>query len=66
MFVLIYTKICTNLISAMYKAKDKLKNIGETIIIKGNRTNGVNRLNSEQKATNLKKKVGINEMYSNC
>ena len=29
---------------------------------------GVNRLNSVQKATNLKKKskVGINEMFSNC
>ena len=25
MFILIYAKICTNLISAMYKAKDKLK-----------------------------------------
>ena len=25
MFILIYEKICTNLISAMYKAKDKLK-----------------------------------------
>ena len=38
------------------------------IIIKGNKTNGVNRLNSVQKATNLKKKtkVGINEKYSCC
>ena len=38
------------------------------IIIKRTKQMGVNRLNSVQKATNLKKKskVGINEMFSNC
>ena len=43
-------------------------NKGRSIIIKGNKTNGVNRLNSVQEATSLKKKstVGTNEMYSNC
>ena len=43
-------------------------NIGELIIIKRTKQMGVNRLNSVQKATNLKKKskVGINEMFSNC
>ena len=43
-------------------------NIGEIHYRKENKTNGVNRLNSVQKATNLKKKsnVGINEMFSNC
>ena len=37
-------------------------------MIKTTKQMGVNRLNSVQKATNLKKKskVGINEMFSNC
>ena len=41
---------------------------GDPIIIKRTQQMGVNRLNSVQKATNLKKKsnVGINEMFSNC
>ena len=41
---------------------------GRSIIIKRTKQMGVNRLNSVQKATNLKKKskVGINEMFSNC
>ena len=34
----------------------KLINKGRSIIIKGNRTNGANRLNSVQEATSLKKK----------
>ena len=33
------------------------KNIGRSIIIKGNKTNGVNKLNSVQEATSLKKKI---------
>ena len=33
----------------------KLRNIGEIHYHKENKTNGVNRLNSVQKATNLKK-----------
>ena len=43
-------------------------NIRETIIIWRTKQMEVNRLNSVQKATNLKKKskVGINEMFSNC
>ena len=43
-------------------------NIGEIHYHKKNKTNGVNRLNSVQKATYFlkKSKVGINEMFSNC
>ena len=37
-------------------------------MIKRTKQMGINRLNSLQKATNLKtkSKVGINEMFSNC
>ena len=44
-----------------------IKLLGRSIIIKGNKTNGVNRLNSVHKAISLdKNQVGINEMYSDC
>ena len=47
----------TNAFAHLTDHKSYFTNIGETIIIKRTKQMGVNRLNSVQKATNLKKKI---------
>ena len=56
------------LFSLLKKEILKVSNVGRSHYYIGKQKRGANRLNSVQKATNLKKKskVGIHEMYSNC
>ena len=49
-------RVCATGVLPPCSGVENPKNIGETIIIKANKINGVNGLNSVEKATNLKKK----------